>query len=283
METKQKNDFPLDKIDLNDKTYQARFDYNESKIENLAEDIKQYGQREPIGIRKSPKNNVKYQIIYGFQRVKACKKLDRDTIKSTVYKDVTDEECRELSVRDNEMHGDLSQIEKALQCHELKEEHGWSVEELCESFNTKKSAVYNWLKVAELDDKVQGLIHHGYLTVYHGKELVKVEDSRRLELALKHAVGWDFSVRDLRKWLSDRAGPEIMLGVNGWVSNCWRDLRWKTIEKCRECDYFEGIDEGQEDRLLRCSAIDEIKHPPKIEKFLVEVVGWGSETEEAAD
>ncbi|KXA96956.1 hypothetical protein AKJ37_04025, partial [candidate division MSBL1 archaeon SCGC-AAA259I09] len=34
-----------------------------------------------------------------------AKKMGYDTIKATVYRDATDEECRELSVRDNEMHG----------------------------------------------------------------------------------------------------------------------------------------------------------------------------------
>ncbi|KXA94566.1 hypothetical protein AKJ37_07490, partial [candidate division MSBL1 archaeon SCGC-AAA259I09] len=213
-----------------------------------------------------------------------------DTIKATVYRDATDEECRELSVRDNEMHGDLSQIEKALQCFELKEEEGWSVQRLCDSFNTSKSTVYNWLKVAELDDLTLGLIHHGYLNVYHGLELSKIEDdSRRLETA-KFAVGMDWSVRQIKKWREEntfrsRAEP------GGWIDNCWKDLARKGMEECKECEHFEGTekpwelhdgsDSGRDpdyaivrkDR-LKCSAPAEVDQPETIERFLREASGW---------
>jgi len=135
----EERDVPLNEIDVEDETFQARFSYSKQKIENLARDIEEFGLREPIGIRKSPQDESKFQIIYGFQRTKACELLDRKFIKATIYENVTENECRELSVRDNEMHGDLSQVEKALQCHDLKENHGWTVKELCQAFNVKKS------------------------------------------------------------------------------------------------------------------------------------------------
>lgn len=274
MKVEEVREFPLDKLDLEDETFQARFSYSERKIRNLAEDIKQYGQREPIGVKESPKENGKFQIIYGFQRVKACKLLGRDTIKATVY-EANDEECRELCVRDNEMHGDLSQVEKALQCQRLKEKHGWSVDRLCEAFNAKKSTIYNWLKVANLDDVTLGLIHHGYLTVYQGLELSKFEDdSRRLETT-KEAVGWNWSVRGIRKWRTTKTSPTMLLPLGeGWIDNCWKDLRMKDVKReCRKCEYFKGVNGVGDDRRLECKASEEVPQPPVIEKFLREV-GW---------
>lgn len=182
MHSELRDSFPIKLLDLEDKTFQARFDYDQRKIENLARDIEKFGQREPIGIRKSLSKKGKYQIIYGFQRVKAVKLIDHDTLKAEVYRDITERECQQLSVRDNEMHGDLTQVEKALQCKRLSKQ-GWTIEELTESFNVKKSAVYNWLKVAGLDYITLGLIHHGYISVYHGLQLTKVDFSRRLEKA----------------------------------------------------------------------------------------------------
>lgn len=294
---RDEKELDLDLLDLEDETFQARFSYSERKIKNLAQDIKEYGQREPIGVRESPKENGKFQIIYGFQRVKACKLLGRKTIKATVYEGASDRECRELCVRDNEMHGDLSQVEKALQCHKLKEEHGWSVDRLCEAFNAKKSAIYNWLKVADLDDVVLGLIHHGYLTVYQGLEIGKIDDSRRLEnsegslkeYTLREAVGEDWSVREIRKWREERSHKGTIAPNSPMVTNCWKDLSEKVVEKdCKNCKYYGGLERKKSIEFydlkdayvasnayyLTCSACEQVDHPETIRKFLQNVGEW---------
>ncbi len=49
-------------IDDTDETYQPRLDYDTEEINALAEDIKQYGQRNPIGVEPI---GEKYRIIYG--------------------------------------------------------------------------------------------------------------------------------------------------------------------------------------------------------------------------
>jgi len=268
MKSEIENNFALKLLDVEDETFQSRFDYDENKIENLAKDIKKFGQREPIGIRESSIRKGLFQIIYGFQRVKAVKLLGRDTINAQVYKEIGDRECRELSVRDNEMHGDLTQVEKALQCKRLKNE-GWTIEELCEAFNTKKSAVYNWFKVADLDKITLGLIHHEYISVYHGLELAKLDFSRRLE-KLRTVVGWNLSVRELKNLIQGK-GVTMMLGLNGWVSNCWRDLRWKNIEKCQKCEYYRGIKEKNNRKTVECVACDSIDHPKVIRDFLEKI------------
>lgn len=268
METKLENDFALELLDVEDKTYQSRFDYDQEKIENLAKDIERFGQREPIGIRRSPTKKGIFQIIYGFQRVKAMKLLGRGAVTAQVYEEISERECCELSVRDNEMHGDLTQVEKALQCRRLKDE-GWTIEELCEAFNTKKSAVYNWLKVADLDEITLGLIHHNYISVYHGLEFAKMDFSRRLE-NLKTVVGWDLSVRELKNLVQGK-GVTIRLGVNGWVSNCWRDLRWKTIEDCQECEFYRERKKENNHIIVVCAASASIEHPKVIRDFLMKI------------
>lgn len=268
MKTELRNNFPLKLLDEKDQTFQSRFDYDEEKIQNLAKDIKKFDQREPIGIRESPSRNGLFQIIYGFQRVKAVKLLGKKTITAQFYKEISERECRELSVRDNEMHGDLTQIEKALQCKRLKNE-GWTIDELREAFNAKKSAIYNWLTVADLDEITLGLIHHNYISVYHGLELAKMDFSRRLE-NLKTVIGWNLSVRELKNLLQGK-GVTMMLGVNGWVSNCWRDLRWKTIEKCQKCEFHRGIKKEKNRTTIECTASNVIEHPKAIRDFLMKI------------
>jgi len=274
MRSELRNAFYIRLLDMNDKTFQSRFYYDQQKIENLARDIQRFGQREPIGIRENPNKAGLFQIIYGFQRVKAVTLLGHDTIKAEVYKDIILRECQELSVRDNEMHGDLTEIEKALTCRRLKQE-GWTIQELCESFNTRKSTIYNWLKVTELDDTTLGLIHHGYLSVYHGLELTGVENSRRLE-ALKYILGRGWSVRDVKRWLNGE-DPIMMVGVRGWMPVCPFDLKWKPIEDCEECQHYGGKKEGENGRIkILCKGLSAANHPKPVVDFLYKLYRLGS-------
>jgi ParB-like chromosome segregation protein Spo0J len=85
---------PLNKLDLNDKTYFFR---KKSEIDKaLLTSIKEIGQKVPIMVRPSPKNNNCYQIITGFKRVEVLKTLNKNVIVS-IYKNITDEEALTLA------------------------------------------------------------------------------------------------------------------------------------------------------------------------------------------
>ena len=179
---KEERELKLELIDDKDGTFQGRIFYEEDKINNLAEDIKIFGQRASIGVRKSPTTKGKYQLIYGFQRTKAFRRLGKKEIKAIIYFDLTDRELEELAVRDNESHGDLTEIERAYQCSKLKGQD-WTIEKLCLAFNTKKSTIYNWLKIIRGDKILLKLIHKSHLTLYQGIEIMREKSySRRLEI-----------------------------------------------------------------------------------------------------
>lgn len=96
---------PLSLIDEANEEFQARLDYDEEELARLAEDIRQNGQRNPIGIRR---RDERYQVIYGFQRVKAVKSLGWDSIRANIYEGATETELHIHSVSDNVRHGDLT-------------------------------------------------------------------------------------------------------------------------------------------------------------------------------
>lgn len=267
MKIENKEKFPIRLLDLKDETYQGRLSYDEEKVKNLAQDIEKFGQREPIGIKE--KEEEKYQILYGFQRIKALLMLGRDIIKATIYKDLTDREYRELCIRDNEMHGDLTIIERALQCKKLKKE-GWSMDQLCQTFNTKKSAIYNWLEATKLDDVIQGLIHEDYISIYQGLELGKEKDfSRRLEI-IKDCLTRDWSVRNIKTWINEGSSPTRMLALDGWIELCPDGPSYKPLYECRKCKYHVKIIQRDKDhKTLICDGWDKIKHTLGIKRFFV--------------
>lgn len=263
MNVQIKEDFPINKLDLEDETYQSRISYHNEKIKNLADDIKRFGQREPIGIQEQ---GEKFQIIYGFQRIKALLMLHQEIIKAAIYRELTERETRELCIRDNEMHGDLTNIERALHCEKLKEA-GWSIEELCASYNTKKSAIYNWLKITDLDDVALNLIHEGYFSIYHGLELLKQKDfSRRLDI-IKYCLTRNWSVRDIKKWIEHKS-VMMSLSLGGWIDFCPVGPSWKPLYECKKCKYHHGVEKKGDHTRIECAGFDSVKLTPGVQKFI---------------
>lgn len=230
--------FPLGDIDDSDEEFQQRLDYDKEEIQRLAEDIKQNGLRNPIGIQKKGKQ---WQLIYGFQRVKALKILGHTTAKVNVYEGLTEKEAREHSISDNVRHGDLTDIEKALECLKLKEK-GYPIEQLRRLFGVKKSVIYNYLSIAKLDSTTRFCVHKEFITVNHAVELARIKDiSKRLE-TLRDVVAWKWSVRDLKTWIKEGRGPVMKLWLTGWVPLCPKTMKAEGLETCKKCEYHKRVE-----------------------------------------
>lgn len=257
-----------DNVLITDETFQARTGYDSTTLSNLIDDMDTFGQRAPIGVRPHPERNEEYQPIYGFHRTKAARKLGWDTVEATVYTDIDDATALELSIRDNSMHQDLDKVEKAHQAAELKAD-GWTVSELCEAYNTNKSAIYNWLKVVELRDEILAFIKHDIFSLSHGVELSKVEDnSRRLELT-EMVVAHDLSVRELNAQRKQNGViedlPVIHLPVEANVGVCPLDLDSKSIASdCAECPYAKNVEVTEEEVSLVCDGFAASDYPDDV-------------------
>jgi len=214
------SEISLQLIDETDELYQPRLDYDEAEIKALADDIKKCGQRNPIGVE--PKGD-KYRIIYGFQRVKALQLLGYETVKAIIYEGLTEEEAHYHSLSDNLQHGDLSDLEKAFRCKYLRD-RGQSIEQLCEAFNVKKSVIYNYLKVTELDPPTNDCLHLGLISLNHAVELARLDVSKRLE-TLKLVVSGRWSIRDLKGWIHSNTGPIEWLCLEGCIPICPKHLQ----------------------------------------------------------
>lgn len=236
MKVTYQENFSLSLINEDDREFQPRLDYDEVALEALSRDIAKNGQHNPVGLYQKADY---FQVIYGFQRVIALKKLGMDTARASVYEDVTWEELHEQSISNNERHLDLGDLEKALYVKALQEK-GFNIPRLCELFGVNKSAIYNLLTVADLDDSTRECLHQRLITLNHGVELARYTDiSKRLEI-LRSVISHQASVRQLRRLKAEGGWGPFTVGVNGWVEICPKVMHLVVIEECRECGYFEG-------------------------------------------
>lgn len=99
-------EIPLDKISESKKNPRTQFD--EKKLAELADDIKQHGVLEPVLVR--PLTNGKagtYELVFGARRYRASKLAKRETIPATV-RELTDAECLELQLVENVQRADIA-------------------------------------------------------------------------------------------------------------------------------------------------------------------------------
>lgn len=262
MQVRYEENFPLELIDEANEEFQARLDYDEGELNALLQDIQQNGQRNPLGLIKREDH---HQLIYGFQRLKVIKELGWKTVRANIYEDATEKELHIHSISDNVRQAQLTDLEKALKTKSLKQ-MGFSPEELCELFGIKKSAVYNYLTVADLDETTRECLQRGLISLNHCVELARLQNSKRLE-KLKIVLSLQLSVNELKT----RHYHTRMLALDGWVNICPESMHMKPLYECKECPYHEGIKEKGDRRWVSCNYDHEHPISPPLKKLYEEI------------
>lgn len=105
-------EFPIDKIDLKDETYQSRLDYKPKRLESLAKSIESRGQLYPILLLKT---GDKYQLLDGFCRTKGTKEYsENQTLEAKIYEGISKEEAHKIARAANHKRTPLTEEEFAV-------------------------------------------------------------------------------------------------------------------------------------------------------------------------
>ena len=99
----------LNIADIHTNPYQPRRVFDQDKLNELAQSIKEHGVFTPILVRPSFDG---YQLIAGERRLRAAQLAGNDTIPAIVM-DFTDDQMMEISLLENVQREDLTAIEEA--------------------------------------------------------------------------------------------------------------------------------------------------------------------------
>lgn len=81
--------------------------FDEAKLAELADNIRQHGVLQPILVRPLPEGEVgTYELVAGARRFRACKIVKRESIPATVL-ELTEAQALELQVIENVQRVDL--------------------------------------------------------------------------------------------------------------------------------------------------------------------------------
>ena len=173
--------------------FQPRSNFDEGKLLELTDSIKNHGVISPILVREMGLN--KYEVIAGERRLRASKKAGLTTIPCLIDQK-KDQDALESALIENLQREDLNAVEEARGYDRLKREFGLTQDEVASSTGKARSTIANSLRLLNLSPKVLDMLSTGQIEKGHAKLLVamSIEDAER---AASNIIKNKLSVKEL--------------------------------------------------------------------------------------
>ena len=155
---------------------QPRKIFDEEKLNDLTNSIKERGIIQPIVVRPSKSQDEKFEIIAGERRWLAAKKANLDSV-PVVILNVDDEKSLEFAIVENVQRQDLNPIEEAKGYQKLIDEFNYNQEKLSKFIGKSRSYIANSLRLLSLSPDVVDYMEKGNLTAGHARALIGVPNA----------------------------------------------------------------------------------------------------------
>lgn len=190
--------------DIEPNREQPRKNFDQEKLQSLAESIVQHGVVQPIIVKKNDKG---YSIIAGERRWRAAKLAGLKTIPAIV-KDLSPRDVMEIALIENIQRQDLNPIEEAEAYQKLMEEHGLTQEILSRLVGKSRAAIANSVRLLTLSEKVKEMLVGEILTPGHARTLITVNDAEKQAKLADIIIQRNLNVRDTEKLVNEELAPK---------------------------------------------------------------------------
>ena len=196
-DNKQTNEISTSSIVANQ--YQPRTTFDEKRLKELSDSIKKHGIIQPLLVRE---DGNKFELVAGERRLRAAKIAGIKKVPVVVAK-INDTQSLEIAILENVQREDLNPLEVSKGYQRLKEEFGYTQEQVAKSVGKPRSSVANSLRLLTLPPKIQTALEKGLLSEGHAKVLLGAE-STKIEALLDTIVHKQLSVRELEALVADK-------------------------------------------------------------------------------
>jgi ParB/RepB/Spo0J family partition protein len=146
----------------------------------MVKSIQKYGQMTPVVCVKREDG---YELIDGFKRLRACRRLDQTTLRVKTI-EVSARVCKAAIIQFNRSGRSISEMEEALVIQSLHREDGLTQTEIGVLLGRDKSWVSRRISLIErLSEEVQEDLRLGLISVITGRELSKLPRGNQKEAA----------------------------------------------------------------------------------------------------
>lgn len=186
---------------------QPRKFFNDDKLAQLAESIKQHGVVQPLIVQRE--GNV-YRIVAGERRWRAARIAGLQKV-PVIVKELSSKQVMEIALIENIQREDLNPIEEAEAYEKLISEFGMTQEEVSNTVGRSRPAITNTIRLLSLQDVIKERLIGGEISSGHARALLSIESNEIQIKALEEIIKKELSVREtelLVKQLSVQKKPK---------------------------------------------------------------------------
>lgn len=184
--------------------YQPRLQFDENKLTELAQSIKENGLIQPIIVRKS--SIIGYELLAGERRLRASQLAGLTKIPAIVKK-LTDDDLLYQSIIENLQRSDLNPVEEAQSYKRLIAE-GLTHDEIAKIMGKSRPYISNVLRLLNLSTQAKKAVEEGRISQGHARQLLSLSEEKQVEW-LQIILEKDLSVHALEKILAGKKKKQI--------------------------------------------------------------------------
>ncbi len=163
--------------------YQPRREFDENRLQELAESVRMYGILQPLTVTRKEVQNAdgsfrsEYELIAGERRLRASK-LAGLTQVPVIIRDgeQSEQEKLELAIIENLQREDLNAVDRALAFRQLADVFGLSHTQVAKKMGRSREYVSNSVRLLMLPDYMLNSLRAGDISEGHARTLLMLND-----------------------------------------------------------------------------------------------------------
>jgi len=180
----------IDMIDPNPD--QPRVNFNEDKLNELAQSIRANGLVQPLLLRRI--TNGRYQIVAGERRWRAAQRAGLHRI-NAVIRSIPDSKLLELALIENIQREELNPIEEASAYQRLIHNLGLTQDEVAQQVGKDRSSITNYLRLLKLPEDIQKMLEDELISMGHARALLGLDTKDQIRKLANQVIEKKLSVR----------------------------------------------------------------------------------------
>ncbi|EKE18916.1 MAG: hypothetical protein ACD_9C00200G0009 [uncultured bacterium] len=175
--------------------HQPRHQFDDEKLENLAQSIKMHGIIQPLIVSK---NGNLYELIAGERRFQASKRVGLKKV-PVIIREASELQKLELAIIENVQRHDLNPIEEGKAYQKLADEFQMNQEEVATKMGKSRSLVANKIRLLGLPIEIQKGLIDGKITEGHAKAILSIPNPEKQRALYEMIIKNNLTVRQIEE------------------------------------------------------------------------------------
>jgi ParB family chromosome partitioning protein len=175
--------------------HQPRMQFDDEKMESLAQSIKVHGIIQPLIVSKK---GSQYELVAGERRFQAAQKIGLKKV-PVIVREADELQKLELAIVENVQRHDLNPIEEGKAYQKLCDEFEMSQEEVSRKMGKSRSLVANKIRLLSLPVEIQKGLIEGKITEGHAKAILSIPNPEKQRALYEMILKSNLTVRQIEE------------------------------------------------------------------------------------